>query len=316
MIPLGEDLFYNKKLMNNRPITSLKRAFRLAWKNFHRESGLSFVSAFVLMTVITLAASLLLVGGIAEILIKDIEQKADVTIDFELATGEETILNIKEEISEEFEINDISYTSREDAKVIFISRHGDNPIIMESLEEVGNPFPASLNINADDPYTYRQIASFLEEEHEGLIYNIDFHNREDVIETIFAITSNIRSGGITVAVILAVIAILLVYSTVKLAIYGVREEIKVMRLVGSSNVFIQSSFIIQGMIIGAISAAASFLILFTLGFFIPQTYNITLEVNLHQYFLEMLPYILILQFLVGIFLGTVSSLIATTKYLK
>ena len=302
--------------MKKNPITSIKRSFRLAWKNFHRETSLSFVSIFVLMVVLTISSMIMLIGGVADILIQDIEQKADVTVDFQLDVPEEDILKIKEELPEEFDISSITYTSREEARNIFIERHSDRPAIMESLEEVGNPLPASLNITATDPYTYRQITDMLETEYSGIIYNIDFYNREEVINSIFSVTDGIRQGGVVIAVILAIISILLVYSTVKLAIYGVREEIKVMRLVGSSNLFIQSSFIIQGVIIGMIAALSSFIVLFLLGFFIPQGYNITVEVNLHQYFLGMLPYVLLLQFLAGGFLGVFSSFIATAKYLK
>ncbi len=302
--------------MKNKKLTSIRRAIHLAWKNFYREGGLSFVSVFVLMIVIILSSSVFLISGVADIVIKDIEQKADVTIDFQLAVPEERIFEVKEEIEENFEISGMKYTSREEAKTQFIQRFGDRAAVMESLEEVGNPFPASINIRADDPYVYTQVASFLEEEHRDLIYNIDLYHREEVISGIFAITENIRRGGIIVSVVLGIIAILLVYNTIKLAIYGLREEIKVMRLVGSSNLFIQSSFIIQGAILGCIAAFVSFVLLFLMGFLIPQSYNITLEVNLHQYFLEMLPVVLLLQFSVGIFLGVVSSMVATSKYLK
>ncbi len=302
--------------MKNKTLTSIKRAFRLAWKNFYRESGLSFVSVFVLMVVIMLSTSLFLLSGVADIVIKDIEQKADVTIDFQLTVPEERIFEVKDEIAEIFEINGMEYTSREDAKTIFIQRFGNRPAVMESLEEVGNPFPASINIKADDPYIYRQIVVYLEENHSDLIYNIDFYHREEVISGIFTITENIRKGGIIVGIILALIAILLVYNTIKLAIYGLREEIRVMNLVGSSNLFIQSSFIMQGAILGVIAAFLSFVLLFLVGFLIPQTYNITIEVNLHQYFLGMLSTIVLVQFAIGIFLGVFSSLIATRKYLN
>ena len=288
----------------------------MAWKNFYRESGLSFVSVFVLMIVVTLSATVLLVGGVAEIIIKDIEQKADVTIDFQIAVEEEEILEIAKMIEEDFDVISVTYTSREDVRNAFIERFGDREAVMESLEEVGNPFLASLNINAEDPYTYRQIASYLEENHQRDIYNIDFHNRENVINTIFTVTNNIRSGAVSLGIVLGIIAALLVFSTIKLAIYGIREEIKVMRLVGSSNVFIQSSFIIQGAIIGISAVIISFLVLFLLGFMIPQSYNITIEVNLHQYFLEMLPYVVLVQLGIGLTLGVISSMIATSRYLK
>ncbi len=300
----------------NRILTSIKRAATLGWKNFHREGGLSFVAVFVLMVVITLSASIFLIRGVAEIVIRDIEDKADVTVDFELGVPEERILEIREEIAEEFEVNSMEYISREEARTIFIQRFGDRPAVMESLEEVGNPFPASLNIRADDPYIYRQVSDFLETEYAELVYNIDFYHREEVIAGIFSVTENIRRGGIIVGVVLGIIAVLLVFNTVKMAIYGLREEIRVMRLVGSSNLFIQSSFIAQGAILGAIAGVSSFVLLFLLGFLIPTTYNITLEVNLQQYFLGMLPIVLIIQLGMGITLGVFSSLIATNKYLK
>ncbi len=309
-----EDLFY--KIMQNKTLISIKRAIRLAWKNFHREGGLSFVSTFVLMIVITLSVFLFLVRGIAEIIISDVEGKADVTVDFQLGVPEERIFEIRDELKQEFEVNGMEYISREEARNVFIQRFGDRSAVMESLEEVGNPFPASVNIKADDPYIYSQIADYLEDKYSDMIYSIDFYHREEVIDGIFSITENVRRGGIIISVVLGVIAVLLVYNTIKLAIYGLREEIRVMRLVGSSNLFIQSSFIFQGMIVGFISAAASFLLLFLLGFFIPQTYNITLEVNLHQYFLSMLPLILLIQFTMGTVLGVISSFIATSKYLK
>jgi len=302
--------------MINKTITSIKRASRLAWKNFYRESGLSFVSALVLVIVITLSVSLFLVGGVTEIIIKDIEQKADVTVDFQLAVPEERIFEVRDEMKEEFEINDTEYTSREEAKTNFIQRFGERSAVMESLEEVGNPFPASLNIKADDPYVYKQIADFLETNHSDVVYNVDFYHREEIIAGIFNITESVRRGGITVGIILGVIAVLLVYNTIKLAIYGLREEIRVMRLVGSSNRFIRSSFIIQGAILGVVAALVSFIFMLSMGFLIPQSYNITLEVNLHQYFLEMLPMVLLIQILIGLTLGVLSSAVATGKYLK
>ncbi len=302
--------------MKNKTLNSIKRAFRLAWSNFHREGGLSFVSVFVLMVVITLGSSLFLVGGVADIIIKDVEQKADVTIDFQLTVPEERIFEIKEELKEEFEINGMEYISREDAKTAFIKRFSDRPALMESLEEVGNPFPASINIRADDPYIYRQIAGYLEGGYPELIYNIDFYHREEVISGIFNATEAARRGGLIVALVLAFVAILLVYNTIKLAIYGLREEVKVMRVVGSSNIFIQSSFIMQGAILGFIAGISSFIVLFLVGFLIPQSYNITVEVNLHQYFLESLPIVLLMQLGIGITLGVISSLIAVRRYLR
>lgn len=302
--------------MKERFLTSLKRAVRFGWKNFYRESGLSFVAVFVLTVVVLLASSLFIIGDMAEAIIEDMEDKADVTVDFELAVPEERIFEIRDELNEKFEIKEIEYVSREDTKNIFIERFGDRADVMEALDEVGNPFPASLNIKADDPYIYRQATDFLETEHTDLIYNIDFYHREEVIEGIFGLTESIRKGGMIVGAILGLVAVLLVYNTIKLAIYGLREEIKVMHLVGSSNLFIQGSFIIQGAIMGFVAALVSFALLFLAVLLIPQPYDTAITINFYERFIEMTPTLAMIQLGVGIFLGVFSSLIATGRYLR
>ncbi len=302
--------------MKNKFLISLKRVLLLGWKNFSREMGLSFVSIFVLVITISLITSIFFLRGISDAIIANVEEKADITIDFEMMVGEEKILEIKEEILEKFEINGMEYISQEDARIRFIERFGDNLAIMESLEEVGNPFPSSINIKAGNPQIYGEISNFLEDSYPELIYAVDFYGRKEVIESIFSFTEKIREIGIIVSIILGAVTLLIVFNTVKLAIYGMKEEIRVMGLVGSSNIFIQGSFIIQGLILGFISAFLSFMIFLALVFLVPENYNITLDMNLYRYLLENIPILVLIQFSAGIGLGVISSLVATRRYLK
>lgn len=302
--------------MKEKFLISLKRAARIGWKNFYRESALSIVAVFVLLITVMLASSLFLVNEVAEAIISDVEEKADVTIDFQIGVPEERILEVRDLIEDDFEVSSTEYISRERAKTEFIERFGDRPEVMESLEEVGNPFPASLNIRAQDPYVYQQIADFMEDEYSDLVYNVDFYHREDVIEGIFGITESIRRGGLITSLVLGAVAILLVYNTIKLAIYGLREEIKVMKLVGSSNLFIQGSFIIQGAIMGAVAGMLSFVLLFLVSTIFPHPFGFTLEVSVYEQFLRMAPFLALVQLGLGVLLGVISSSIATAKYLK
>ncbi len=302
--------------MSDRILISIKRAARLGWKNFYRESGLSVVAVFVLMVVIILSSSIFLINGVAESIIEEVEKKADITIDFQIPVAEEVIFQVEEDIRENFEVSNIEYVSREEAKILFIERFGDRSEVMESLEEVGNPFPASLNITARDPYIYREISEFLEDEYGDIIYNLDFYNREEVIAGIFNITETARKAGVIISIILGIVAILLVYNTIRLSIYNLREEVKIMRLVGSSNLFIQGSFIIQGIITGVIAALLSFIALFVLMILLSQSINFNIDISAYEYFRENAFTIIGLQLIVGVSLSVISSLIAISRYLK
>ncbi len=309
--------------MENKLFNSFKRSFYLGWRNFYREKGISFITVLVLTIVLVLSASVFLIGVITEDAISEVKQNADITIDFELATSTERILEVQDRISNEFNINDINYTSREEAKSSFIRRFGDRPAIMEALEEVGNPLPASLSIRADDSYTYHQIASFLEDEYADIIYNIDLYNREEVIDGIFGITENVKAIGISISIVMGIVAIFLVYNTIKLAIYGLREEIRVMRLVGASNTFIRGSFIVQGALIGIFAAILALPLSFLIGVLLSGSIDSSgllmwtmMYGSYEQYFILFITDIIILQFGLGIILGVTSSFVSTGRYLK
>jgi cell division transport system permease protein len=103
---------------------------------------------------------------------------------------------------------------------------------------------------------------------------------------------------------------------VKLAIYEMREEIRVMKLVGSSNAFIQGSFIVQGVLMGLSAAVFSFILLFPGGYLLVSPYDISIDIDINRYVFEMMPLIIIIHIGTGIVLGVLSSLIAANRYLK
>jgi len=138
-----------------------------------------------------------------------------------------------------------------------------------------------------------------------------------VIEKIFSITFAINRTGVVLSLILAIIAFLVAFNQVRLAISNSKEEIFIQRLVGASNWFIRGPFLLQGVISGFFAA------LITLLIFIPLVYSLSpkMEVffpglNLFGYFINNFFLILLIQILTGIGVGVISSIIAIRKYLK
>lgn len=76
----------------------------------------------------------------------------------------------------------------------------------------------------------------------------------EAIEDIQKISSFLTSAAIGVAMVLAGVAVLIVLTTVQLAIYARRREIEVMKLVGASNAFIRLPFMLEGLVQGIVGA--------------------------------------------------------------
>ena len=302
--------------------SSIKRIFKSGWLSFSRDNGLVATTCFIMVMTILLATSIFLFQDVSRFLISTIQEKADISVYFKDIALEEDILSIKEEISEIPEVKTVNYISKEKALEEFTKRHEDDQVLMESLEQVGeNPFSAALNIKAITAGQYQVVANFLEEtlslSKQDLIEKVDYYQRKPVIDKIFALTSSIRRAGISLAIILAIVAIIVTFNTIRLAILNQKEEIKVQRLVGASNWFIRGPFLVQGAISGVFAAIICFLIFsLTCWFFSPKIEILFSGLNIWSFFIANFFMIILIQLATGIGLGIISSAIAVRKYLK
>jgi len=297
----------------------LKRVFKSAWLNFTRDGELSMATIFIILVAIALATSLFLLKDISQVLISSLREKADISVYFKEETREEEILDVKEEISKLPEIMEVKYISKNQALESFTERHREDPVLIESLEEVGeNPFLAALNIKAWEASQYGVISRFLEHpSFENLIEKVDYYQRKPVIEKIFSLTSMANKAGILLSAILVVVAVLVTFNTIRLAIYNSREEIKIQRLVGAGNWFIRGPFLVQGLISGFFAALICLLIFSITSWFIsPRIEFFFPGFNLFSLFAKNLWILFLIQLISGILLGIISSALAIRKYLK
>ncbi|MBU2635406.1 ABC transporter permease [Patescibacteria group bacterium] len=297
----------------------LKRVIKTGWKGFRRNIGLSLATILIMVIVISLATLLFLLNPVSKILIADIEKKVDISVYFKEDISSEYILEVESEISKIPEVKDVEYISKEQALEKFIEKHKDDPVLMESLTELGsNPFLASLNIMAWEPSQYEQVASFLEtSSFRNLIDKVDYYERKPVIEKVFSVVSGLNKIGIFFSIVFAVIAVLIAFNTVRIAIYNSGEEISVMRLIGASNWFVRGPFLIQGIIIGFIAVLITLLITFGLCYgFDARIKTIAPDISIYSIFVSNFFLLFLIQLATGIGLGIISSYIAVRKYLK
>jgi cell division transport system permease protein len=300
-------------------LSLVKRIFKSGWLSFSRDGSLAAATCFIMLIPIFLASSLFLLKDVSQFLISTIQEKADISVYFKESAPEEDVLEVKEEISEIPEVKSVKYVSKEEALESFVQRHKDDPVLMESLEEVGgNPFLGALNIRAFEASQYQAVANFFETgTFENLIEKVDYYQRRPVIERIFAITSGMGKAGISLSIVLAIVAILITFNTIRLAIINQKEEIRVQRLVGASNWFIRGPFLVQGAISGIFAVIVCLLIFTLICWLLSSKIEILFSgLNIWRYFTGNFFTIILIQLATGIGLGVISSTIAIRKYLK
>ncbi|KPJ55276.1 hypothetical protein AMJ47_00125 [Parcubacteria bacterium DG_72] len=300
-------------------MTSLKRVIKNGWSAFWRNIALSLATIFIMVTVLSLVTFLFFLNQLSDILISDVEKKVDVSVYFKEDVLEEDIVQVKAEVSKIAQVREVEYVSKEDAFNIFLERHKDDPVLIESLTEVGyNPFLASLNIKAKEASQYEEITTFLETgQFKDLIDKVDYYQRKPIIDKVYSLTSGINRIGILFSLVFGLIAVLVAFNTIRIAIHNSSEEISIMRLVGASNWFVRGPFLVQGIIVGLISTVIALLIAFGASWGIDSKINILIpNISTFSIFLNNILGLFLIQLCAGIGLGIISSLIAVRKYLK
>jgi len=299
--------------------TNLKRIINSGWTNFKRNGYLSFGATGMMALTLLLFLGLLAVQFTASQIVASLQEKIDISAYFTPDATEDQILQLKSELQSLGEVASIAYISREQALADFKERHAQDQLIQESLAQLDfNPLAASLNIKAKDSAQYASIVQFLENnKFRSIIDKIDFYENKGVIERIQKISGGIRDWGLAATLILAVIAVLVTFNTIRLTIFNQKQEIEIMRLVGASNWHIRGPYLVEGGLYGLFAALAALAIFYPAVFFISdKVSSFAPDINLSSYFFGGIAQIFLLVIVLGIFLGVTSSFIAIRKHLK
>ena len=302
-----------------------KRIIKAGFVNFWRNGFISLASIVVITITLFVIGSLIFLNALLKTSLDTIRDKVDVNVYFEIETPEETVLAVQEKLEALPEVETIAYTSREEALERFRERHREDTGALQALEELGeNPLQASLSIKAADPSQYQVIASFLEtdqtavdEEGNSLIAKVNFNENRVAIDKLSSIINAMDKFGFVVTITLVAASILIVFNTIRLAIYSSREEIAVMRLVGATYAYIRGPFVFEGMMYGAVAGTLTLISFYPLTLWLgPKTKEFFGTINLFSYYIENFGTIFLTIMGAGILLGAVSSFLAVKKYLK
>ena len=131
------------------------------------------------------------------------------------------------------------------------------------------------------------------------------------------IIRGVESFGVLVVLVFIVMSIMIIYNTVRLAIFTYREEISVMKLVGASNMYIRGPFIVESAIYGVIASLVSVIIMYPIVSWVrDKTIDFFVGFDMLQYYKENIVQIFIILCISGILVSMISSMLAVRKYLN
>ncbi|MDA1168807.1 MAG: permease-like cell division protein FtsX [bacterium] len=303
---------------------SFFRVIRNAFRNFRRNVWLSIATTLIMTLTLCIILFLYTVNVLGREFLRNVEQKVDIAVTFKDTTQLSEINTIQKDIAARSDVQNTRIVTSDEALAEYRKRHADNPYIEEALKELNsNPLPNSMYIVAKDPQFYENITSSLRSnQYEEYIEKINFQDTKIIIEKMIRIMNIIKTAAIIATGIFGLLVILIMFNTIRLAIYSFREEIDIMRLVGASRWYIQGPFLMESVLVALISVSIATTILYVSLNTMAKNVNLFVftgqntNFDIYQYAVSHWIQIIGLQLVAAISLAVLSSYVAIRRYLR
>ncbi|MEX0944174.1 MAG: permease-like cell division protein FtsX [Balneolaceae bacterium] len=229
----------------------------------------AFTSIFSLFIAVLLIGILFRIGYNAYEVSQMIRQQVEVEV-FLDDINESTTRQLENTLASKPEVEGLTYISSDSASKIFQHEFG---LGAESIADL-DFLPASFRMVMSENYNVAQIDSLVQEikTYSG-VDEVRFNMA--LLQAIESRTETLLLSGGGLGSFILLVAMILVFNTIRLTIYAKRDLIRAMKLVGATNAFIRSPFLIEGILQGIIAgSAASFVVYgvfeWLVPYFLPQ----------------------------------------------
>lgn len=313
-----------KKQLRRRYITFI-RMCRYGVNNFSRNAWLTIAATAVMMITLLVIFSTLVARQVLLDTVDELKQKVDVSIYLKDDVSDKTVDKLTAKLEKLEQVNRVNFISTEQAKQKYIDENNPSQTQLDTLGELQkSPFPATLRVTPTDLNNMSDIEKLVNKDEtfqEALdpAHEPSFAGeRKESIANIGRSVYVAERAGLAASAVFISISILIIFNTIRMAIFNRKEEIEMMKLIGAEKSFIQGPFIVESIMYGFFAAILAFIFgLIGLVSLQPklQAYGVAVD-HTFDFVLTASPFIIIGLIFVGALIGVVSSFFAVSRHLK
>lgn len=320
---LGLRIKQNKKL--RRQYLTWMRMVRYGANNFTRNVWLTTAATAVMTITLLILFTTLSARAMLADTVQDFRERIGLSVYLVETMTESEAQVLQDKLSGIENVIDSRFVSADQARDLYIQENNPTTEELQAISELPtNPFPASISINVSNPDNIDEIDDLVRNDpdfQEALNYDREPSyrgERRGVIDNIATWMRTIEMIGLVVGGLFVAISMLIIFNTIRMAIFSRRDEIDMMKLIGADRNFIRGPFVVEAVMYGFVAA----LLATSLGMFMLYGMQPRLEdwgvnvVNTQEFIARFAPLILIALILIGALIGVISSRLAVRRYLK
>ena len=200
------------------------------------------------------------------------------------------------------------FVSKEQAAEFMKAESGED--FMDFLGE--NPLKNSIDVNLKADFVTSEKLQIIADEATSKNFVEDVSYDNDLVNLMNDNVKKISFWVLLLSALFTLIAVLLINSSIRLAVYSKRFTIKTMQMVGATKRFIRKPFILRSVKLGVIGAILALTGMAFVLYFVDKTFPELELLNKPILLIGLFAFI----FLVGIFITWISTFFATQRFLN
>ncbi len=233
-----------------------------------RKGFMTFTSILVLSVAIIVVLGSVFMQALFTMSVQAVEKRVDMNVYMLPSANESVVTSLIDSLKKLPEVKQVELTSGEESLAQFKDRHSDDYLTLQALEELdSNPFGSVISVQANSPDSYETIARYLGTDSTALsseittsIEKVNFYENKKIIERLSSLNYQIRIAIFGIISISTVLAVLMVSAVVRSVVYSLREELALLKALGSSSAFIYGQFTVAFAIYSFFATAISIII--------------------------------------------------------
>jgi len=237
-------------------MTGLSYTLRETFTNISRNGLVVLGAVLAVFVSLTLTFGTLVLGEVVRI--NTLQWAEDVRVSAYIRddVSPSGIADLQTEMESWPEVDEVFFMSKseslKEARVLLANR----PAALRVIEDDPSIVPASLRIKPVDPDDYQTIVTRA----EAMPGLLSVESAAEAIDGMISLRDGLQIMSLFLAVALGIAAVALIANTIHMAIYSRREEIEIMNLVGASNWFVRTPFLLEGAFEGFVGAGLAVLV--------------------------------------------------------
>ncbi len=234
---------------------TIGRIIKFTFQSFWRNLWLSLITLTIFVLTLATVNAVLLLNVISDSAIRAVEEEVQVSLYFVPGTSGDIQKSVRGYLIGLPQVKTVDAITAAEALETFKDRNANDPTVLAALDEVGdNPFGDALLISAHSPEDFTFILEAAKRpEYVAHIMDTDYTDYQQLIGKITSFADKLRVSGFVLSGFFGLISLLIIFNSIRIAIYVHRDEIAIMKLVGAHDWFVRAPFLLEALLLSFIA---------------------------------------------------------------